>query len=284
MKTLKMILLLALISSMFGCKNKKEAEQLSEANRYLTIQAERCDSILNDYRSLVYEIEAELNKSLPEGATPEEISDLNQLRARISGTIANINTLMKESEQRAQTLRNRNYNVNSRVSEMESEMDSLNIQIRERDSLINVYNQQIAELNSNIEERDSKISELNTGSTQLNTELEQMTNRMHTAYFISGSEDELREQDIILKTGGFLGFLGRVNKLNPQLDANDFETIDVREKTSFAVSGNSDKLEFISQHPSGSYDIESVNDDSATINVTDPDKFWQVTKFLVVAE
>jgi hypothetical protein len=166
---------------------------------------------------------------------------------------------------------------------MEAEIEKLNLMIGDRDNMINKLNMKIIGLTSTSKRLDSRISELTDENKYKKDTINMVTDRLNTAYYIIGTEDDLISRNIILKTGGFLGFLGRVNTLSLQLDKSRLEEINILEKTTFNVSAGMKNVDFVTQHPSDSYEIKEINSDSVLITVTDPLKFWQGSKYFVVA-
>lgn len=282
MKTAVLIILIFVTSSLTGCKFKKEAEQLKMENSKLTGLVAKSDSMLKEFQSLTNDLESRFDTILP-GGTKSGQAISKDLRTRLNRSLTELNNLLNEKEKRNQTLRNSYTSSNARVTKLEEEINELNLLIKEKERVIDSSNMRITEMNTMIEGQNSKISDLVEESRDKAKKLDEITNRLNTAYYITGTEKDLRNSNIILKTGGFLGFLGCVNILNPQLDKSKLEMIDIREKKTFTLNGDKTKMEFITQHPSGSYEIKEGNPGVVVITVTDTEKFWVGSKFLVVA-
>jgi chromosome segregation ATPase len=280
MKKSELLIMLFVISTLAGCKYKKEAEQLQMLNSNLTSQVAKSDSTLNEYISLINDIGNRLDSIVSVVEKPRQMAIEKDLRKRLNSAVTEINNLLKENQRKYQALR---YSTNSRVSVMETKIEDLNGLVEEKDSVINSLNLKITELKSEIEEQISKISSLTNENSSKTDTLDMMIKRLNTAFYIAGTEDDLKNSNIILKTGGFLGFLGRVNTLNPQLDKSRLELIDIREKKTFSLNTDLKNLEFITKHPAGSYEIKTTDPGSVLITVTDPEKFWEGSKYLVIA-
>jgi hypothetical protein len=100
--------------------------------------------------------------------------------------------------------------------------------------------------------------------------------------FIAGNEDELKNKGIIEKTGGFLGLLGRVNTLNPELDKNQLQEIDIRDKTTFTLNAEKKQIEFITKHHPSSYELNDSDNETSLLTITNPTEFWRNSKYLVI--
>ena len=66
------------------------------------------------------------------------------------------------------------------------------------------------------------------------------------------------------------------------LDKSRLEMIDIRDKTSFTLNADIRKLEFATTHSAGSYEIKEGDSGTVVINITDPEKFWEGSSYLVI--
>ena len=282
MKTTKVLLMTALVIALTGCKFKKESERLQIENLNLNSQLTKCDSTQKVYLSILNEIETSLNSILPEEKTPEQRATEGDLRTKLLNTITDVNNLLDENEKKYQSLRNSFYSRNVRIKDLEAENEKLNLIAGRQDSTIKTIKDNIIALNGTIDEKNLKISDLTSKNNAQKDTINMVTNSLNTAYFKAGNEIDLRNNNIVLKTGGCLGF-GRVNVLNPGLSRTNLEMLDIRERTTFTLDTDLRKVKFTTPRPTGSYEIKELNPGSVQITVTDPPKFWEFSKYLVIA-
>lgn len=280
MKKVNLLILIIAVIILNGCKYKKQAEQLEIEKQDLVSQLEKSESALKDNLSIINETEASLKSLLPEGSVTGQPGE--DLTARLNRIVSEITGSLKESEERYKTMRNRYSNSSSRIASLEATIDTLNLLAEEKEKVIADLNRGIAGLNKRVEEQNLKVSELSGNNQARSDTIRTITSRLNSAWYIEGTEDDLREKGIILKTGGFLGFLGRVNTLNPQIDKSRMEMIDIRDKTSFTLNADIRKLEFATTHSAGSYEIKEGDSGTVVINITDPEKFWEGSNYLVI--
>jgi len=283
MKTLKLVILSFVIISLAGCKYKKEAEQLQITRQDLTSRLAKSDSTLGVYLSIINDIGRRLDSLAMESNTPQQAAAGNELRDRLNTTVNAIRNLMNENDKRYQALRSRYAGSNSKLASLESEITGLNTLVEQKDSLINVLNVKIAGLNGTIEEQNLKLSDLSNENVKKDESIESAIKKLNTAYFISGADKDLQDKNIIAKEGGFLGFLGRVDVVSPAIDKSSLEMLDIREKKVFDIQSISKKVSCITYHPAGSYELKENGPDSSQLTVTDPEKFWEDSKLLIVA-
>ena len=109
------------------------------------------------------------------------------------------------------------------------------------------------------------------------------TMALHTAYYIIGKSNDLKEAKIIDRKGGLLG-IGRTSKLNSDFDNSKFTRIDYTQISTIAV--NSD-MKIISNHPTSSYTLDKDEKDKDLVKnivITNPENFWSASKYLVIVK
>ena len=110
-----------------------------------------------------------------------------------------------------------------------------------------------------------------------------MDSKIHTAYYTAGTSTELKEREILVKEGGLLG-IGSVDQFSGKVDNSQFTSVDIRKVN--AIPLNSKKVELVTDHPQGSYELV-MNEDEKQVDklvITDPDKFWASSKYLVLVK
>ena len=75
------------------------------------------------------------------------------------------------------------------------------------------------------------------------------------------------------------GGLFKAAKVSYQAETETFVKIDSRAITE--INTNAKKAKVMSVHPEGTYEFVE-NDGEMILNITNPDKFWQQTKYLVI--
>lgn len=280
MKTIKAAILIMAVLSLTGCKYKTMSEQLEVEKQDLMTQLAKSESTMKEYLSVMSDADAKLSALLGQEAGQQ--AEAGELPARLQQAIADITASMEETEQKYQSARSRYYGVSAKVKALEEEVSELNILVEQRDSLINVMNEKSAALAATIDEQTANIETLTGKNNEMEATISEMTGNLNTAWYVAGTKDELMSRNVITKTGGFLGFLGRVMVLSPSLSSSSMDKIDIREKTTFPLTGTVDKLEFISLHPSGSYQLTTTDAETVTLTVTDPARFWEGSRYMVV--
>lgn len=280
MKKLATMCVLCILISLSGCKYKNEAYELQKQNQDLTTQLAKCDSLSNVYRSTLKEIEGAFDSVIPEdnALTPTG----KKLSTRLTSKLDEVDHLLLEKEKNIKALNYKLFNLNKKISEMTAKIEDLNSKNRELEKANLHLNKAVTKLEKQITEQSSQIESLILEKQKLNEALETINKAINSAYFIAGNEEELRDKAIIERIGGFLGFLGRVNAINPKIDINQLEMIDIREKSTFTLNAEKRQIEIVSKHHPESYELNDSSNGTTLLTITDPAKFWRSSKCLVI--
>jgi hypothetical protein len=109
------------------------------------------------------------------------------------------------------------------------------------------------------------------------------TTALHTAYYVVGKSNDLKNAKIIDRKGGLLG-IGRTSKLNGNYDNSKFTRIDYTQTGTIAVNS---EMKIITSHPSDSYTLDKDAKDKDLVKnivITNPERFWSASKYLVVVK
>jgi len=102
-------------------------------------------------------------------------------------------------------------------------------------------------------------------------------NEMNSAFYAIGTSKELKTKGVLTKEGGVAG-IGGVNKLNTAaLPTDYFTAADITNTNEIAIGAK--KATLATSHPEGSYRFENG---AEKLVITDPTKFWSISKYLVV--
>jgi len=82
----------------------------------------------------------------------------------------------------------------------------------------------------------------------------------------------------VLEKGGLL----KSKEINEDLDKMAFRAIDVRKIKSIAL--NASKVKLVTEHPTESYELIADESGNYTIEITLPESFWSLSKYLIVIE
>lgn len=283
---MKKVLLVALAAvGLCACENhKKELEASGLQNDSLrTIVAQR-ENEINDLMSILNEVqegfaainaaedritvarqngESNNREALRQNLTEiqrtlqmnrELISTLRQQLKESSISSAKLKTTMEETITR----------LTAEMEEKTAEIESLRSELAKKDIVIAEQTEEITNLNKNVQD-------LSTKNAEKAQTVAQQDQALHTAYYVFGTKKELKQQNIlssgeVLRSGKF---------------TNDYFTkIDTRVTKVIRLYSKTAKL--LTTHPAGSYSLDKDSQGQYTLRVVDEEKFWGVSKYLVI--
>jgi hypothetical protein len=275
------------ITLLWSCNQKELADTNREKDSLLSVVNER-DSFINGFITSFNEIEGSLDSVTSKQHIIAVNSDKSgELKAtqksRINSEIESINNLMDQNRKKIADLNRKIKNSSGKNVQLEKMVATLNEQIMKKNS-------ELTELNARLNALDAKVATLETSVDTLTAQngvqsqtIADETMALHTAYFIIGKSNELVDANVIDRKGGLLG-IGKTSKLSQDFDNSKFTRIDFTQILTIPV--NSD-MKIITSHPSSSYTLEKDMKDKDLVKniiITNPDKFWSASKYLVVVK
>ncbi|HEX7413090.1 MAG TPA: hypothetical protein VF411_03510 [Bacteroidia bacterium] len=290
-KTCFTLYLSAAILVVAGCKNNPNTEDAElkrigkERDSVIELSVKK-DSSINAFVSSFAEIENNLLSIRQKEAvlalhSKKNVELSGSVKDEINENIKIINDLMDKNRQKVTTLNAKLKEANYTIGQLGGLVDILITNI-------NFKNQDLILLNDVLRANSKMTMRLNTAmidfgiQSAVKTDTINLKNtELNTAYYITGDKQDLRDRKIVTEKGGFFS-PNQYQKINPDFDINDFTKIDIRKTTTIKIAGKSAKL--ITNHPSNSYKMEKeYNNTLINLTITDPQKFWSESKYLVVS-
>lgn len=286
MKNVIIIFATVLVIVAGGCKEKekKEIARLNRENQLLRVESQAKDSSINNILASLNEIESNLAVIREKEAGislkttgNEELAP--ETKDRINEDIKLISELIAKNKKQIAWLQGQMKNSNLKITEFEKMVEQLNTQMTEKDAQIASLNEELSRRDLNIVQLNASLDTLRNEKTSLVAKVDNQTNTINTAYYITGTKKELLASNIIKKEGGFIG-INRATKVK-DFDESKFQKIDIRNFE--AINVPSKKVQLVTNHPSNSYRLETNSDGKVEkIEITNPDKFWSRSKYLIV--
>jgi uncharacterized coiled-coil protein SlyX len=263
-----------------ACSNQSEVDKANRERDSLAAILNQRDASLDEFVNSFNDVERNLDsiavkQNLISKSTENAGEFKTTSKERINSQIAAINNLMEENRKKLASLNAKLKSVNGKNAKLEKMIATLNEQLAQKDK-------ELAELNEKLAGLNAQVTLLQTSVDTLNQTVSQRTTALHTAYYVIGKEKDLQEAKIIDRTGGLLG-IGKTAKLSENVDNSKFTRVDYTQMGSIPV--DSKKIKIVTTHPAGSYSLDKDGKDMVkSILITDPEKFWSASKYLVVVK
>lgn len=283
----KLIFASAIALTIIACNNRQaEVDQANRTKDSLASIINERDSSLNDFLTSFNQIENNLDSiARKQNAINVNVDNQGELKKttkdRINDNILAINQLMNENREKIAQLTKQIRNSGAKNAHLEKMIQTLNEQIVQKDRELADLNDKLNGLNSQVAQLHTSIDTLTQTTQNQSKTIAEQTTSLHTAYYVVGKSKDLQNMKVIDKMGGLLG-IGKTPKLSPNVDNNKFTRIDYTQLNTIPVNSKDAKL--ITSHPSDSYTLNKEKDKVVSIQITNAEKFWSASKYLVVVK
>ncbi len=207
--------------------------------------------------------------------TKEQLQkDVEAIQNAIKGYQDEIDKLKKDKRLQSSQFKKRLNAMQKELQEKSEIIETLSKQIEEKDAQIILQTKQIASLDEVVSNLKQEVSSLSTESSELKAKVADQEMELYSVYYIVGSKAELIEAGVMTKGGLF-----KSSKVSYQAEKDAFVKIDLRVISE--INTNAKKAKVMSVHPKGTYAFVE-NDGEMVLNISNPEKFWQQTKYLVI--
>ncbi len=288
MKKLNLLLAAVLMLGLAACDSQREKQAaLSDTftsedslQQIITQKENELNDIIGTLNEIqtgfrqINEAEGRVNVERAEGSAAnrqeiiENMEFIQKTMAFNRDLIANLRQQLKSASTTNSRLKKTlEETVNSLTAELEkktAELNTLREELAQKDIRIAQQQEEISTLHENV----NTLTADNAGKTRT---LAAQEEQLNTAYYVFGTKKELREQNI-LKRGDVLR--------SGDFNTDYFTRIDVRVTKTIKLYSKSAKL--LTSHPEGSYSLDKDAQGQYTLRITDVQKFWSVSKYLVI--
>jgi len=290
MKKLCYILMIPFLVSFYSCDNRKaEVARLKAQNDSLRAVGSDKDSNISEFVATFNEVEANLDsikrieRVISMSTKSGEVQ--SSRKEQIKSDIAYIYDLLQKNRKLVADLTAKLSKSNRHVAELQKMINNLNKSIDEKNTQIAQLSEELGKMNIEVKDLNVKVSNLKTNVSNLSAEnqkkqadIDAKTEALNTAYYVIGTNRELKDKKIITGAGGFIG-IGRTKNVLADLNMADFTRVDITKVNEIPVLKK--KVTILTTHPTGSYKLEGTNSVEKII-VLNAKEFWSASKVLVI--
>lgn len=200
---------------------------------------------------------------------------------QIGSDIAAIDRLLQENESKIESMQRiarQLRKADLRIEGLEKMIGNLKSQLAEKQAEVERLQSRLERSDARVEELTEQVARTEARIETLNDENLELTNRLHTVYYIVGGEKELRDAQIIGKEG----FIGRTLTVGQGGAIESFTQSDSRLLSEIPIGRKRAKV--VTSHPENSYKLVVGADKSVEkLLITDPSRFWESSKILIIS-
>jgi len=289
MKKFFYVLLIPVLLLASGC-NQKKIDRLQAQNDSLRAVGGDKDSNISEFVATFNEIEANLDsikqveQVIDKSAKAGEVK--GSRKEQIKSDIKYIYDLQQKNRKMVAELSSKLSKSGKHAAQLQKMIDNLNASISEKDVQIAQMTDELGKLNIQVKDLNVKVTDLNTNVDNLSAEnlkkqadIEAKTAALNTAYYVIGTNRELKDKKIISGEGGFIG-IGRTKDIMADLNMADFIKVDITVLNEIPIMKK--KISVVTSHPAGSYRLDGENTVDKLV-ILDPAAFWSLSKVLVIS-
>jgi hypothetical protein len=260
-----------------GClpTNNKEAGEAAQRERdSLQRIIDQKDTELNDIMGSINEVQEGIRR-INEAQGRVTIADGNRESASSKEVIREnmefIQEAMQQNRDMIAQLKEKLRSSSLNADKLAKAVDNLQKQIDEQAQQIQSLQAELAEKDVQLAEQGEQIEALQAENAVKAETVAVQDAELNKAWFVFGTAKELKDQKILTK--GDVLKSGDFNK-------DYFTLIDIRYDKDIKFYSKSAQL--LSTHPAGTYQLVKDKQGQYELHITDPKKFWSVSKYLVV--
>jgi len=290
MKTFKFYAVIAAI--VFGTvscvENSSKYKAVVAQRDSLELVKQTLDSSYNQTLGIVNDIESgfaeitQTQKDMKVNLKGAETKSANK-KEQIAAQMATIKQGIEQNKAKIAELRKlaskkgkENTKLIETIKHLQAEMDEKTAQIQSLQAELEQKNIKITELNTTVSVQSKNIADQQNVMEQQKSTIKTQDTDLNSVWYCVAPSKKLKDAKILTNTGLFQS----KKVLAVDFDKSAFTQVDLRNVTS--IPTNSKKAKVISSHPVDSYKLTTGDDKNITIEITNPSKFWSVSKYLVV--
>ncbi|MDO4722192.1 hypothetical protein [Porphyromonas circumdentaria] len=280
-KILLMAVLICTIASagcLTSCKGGKETKQKADSialvNSSLQAQVEEMDQIISGILTNFQDINA-MEGIINTGPISGEIGESHQ--RRIEDNMRMIGEKLKSNREEIEQLNKKIKDLGQKGSVLQKTISALQKQLESKTKEIQRLTEELQRKNIVIENLDAMVGELSENVSSLEVSKKEQEEKissqevaLNTVRYCVGTKNDLKEMKILVD-----------GKVATESYTKDYFTqIDLRRLSRLPLYAK--KAELLTNHPSSSYELVPGADKQLTLEITNKEEFWSLSKVLVV--
>lgn len=199
----------------------------------------------------------------------------------IDNDIKAIDRLLRENRAKIESLQRSAAQLrkaNLRIDGLEKMIADMNRQLAEKKAEVEQLRESLVRMGDEVKSLTEEVAVRSAEVENLSGEKVELQNQLNTVYYIVGAEKELRDAQIINKQG----FIGRTLTVGRNSNFDSFTMADSRLLSEVLVGQK--KATLVTSHPEGSYElVTDANKVVEKLIITDPVRFWESSKILIIS-
>ncbi|MEI8186290.1 MAG: biogenesis of lysosome-related organelles complex 1 subunit 2 [Chlorobiaceae bacterium] len=211
---------------------------------------------------------------LSSGIEGRDSTNVKQIGRDITTSIRFIDSTLAASKNLIKKLEEENRASSYRVESLDQLVSEMKVAITSKDSEVKALKGQLQKLNK-------QISSLMATVDVLDKFIQDQEVQLYTAYYISGTFNELVDKGILVRINPLEKLFGSEYRLASDFNVNLFKKLDITETRDLFFEKPLSSLKIVTPHSVGSYELVGGKTSSVLL-IRDETAFWQKSRCLVV--
>lgn len=165
----------------------------------------------------------------------------------------------------------------------------LSAQLANDEAMINDLNATIQHQTATIAALSTRIDSLGGVTREMGATIASLEAQHNKAFYVIGSEDDLLKRGIIVREGGanlLIAHPGRTIQMSRTADASAFTAVDQRGTKMIEMPEGNHRWKVVSRQSLDYATVDERDNDTfrGNLKITEPNKFWGPSRFLIVVQ
>jgi flagellar biosynthesis chaperone FliJ len=165
----------------------------------------------------------------------------------------------------------------------------LSAQLANDEAMINDLNATIQHQTATITALSTRVDSLNGVTREMGATIASLEAQHNKAFYVIGNEDELLKKGIIVHEGGanlLIAHPGRTIQMSRTADASAFTAVDQRSSNVISMPDTTRRWKIVSRQSLDYATVDERDNDTfrGNLKISNPNKFWGPSRFLIVVE
>ena len=268
---------LAVVSCNQDAAKKAEQAALQQRDSLEQIISQK-DNEINDMMTTLSDIEEgfrEITEAQSRVTLAKQGEGTNTMQ-RIKENFQFIQTQMQQNKELINKLKQQVRESSVKGGQLKKIIDNLTQQLETKDQQLQALREELDRKDIHIAELDEKVANLEEDNTKKDETISAQDKAINSAWFVFGTKDELKSQNILSKDGLF----SKTKVLSKDFNKDYFTKIDIRIDKEIKLYSKSAQI--MTSHPAGSYTLQPDANKQYVLRINNPEAFWSTSKYLVV--
>ncbi len=239
-----------------------------DLQRYLSVIANGLDSIsIKEGEIFLVNGDVELGK-MNRQRIKQNLDHVRDLLSRHRERINQLEKQLQENRADTKSLKSIISALRQQIETKDNELAQLRKDLDDKNKSIGILSQQVQRLE---EETTAQSKTIQQQQEAINAQ----QNQLNSVYIKIASKQELKQLGLLAGSG----FLKKSKLDYSKMDLSTFTKINITEMKDISLPK---KYKILTERPKDSYEIVANGDNSNTLRIINPTKFWSISNFLII--